>query len=214
MIRYGIDEMMEVYEELTLERLSLTKQLRIAKAKGRRVGRLLKNHNDAKQLVSTAIELVHTEFKTEIENTVTEAIRAIFQRDIELRLVYEKKARGVDTRIVILENGEDLDPKDDLGGSIIDIISFTFRIILWNMSSPRSRNVFILDEPFRWTGKLVQVTGMIMKELSEKLDFQVIMATHDDELINIADKVFHIEHNGTESRVSTIRKESHGKEES
>ena len=74
------------------------------------------------------------------------------------------------------------------------------------MSSPKTRNVFILDEPFKWTGKLVHLTGVIMKELSKKLKFQVILITHDDDLIEIADKIFKIEHVKGKSKVKVIRK--------
>jgi DNA repair exonuclease SbcCD ATPase subunit len=44
-----------------------------------------------------------------------------------------------------------------------------------------------------------------MKELSETLDFQVIVITHDDEVIEIADRVFKIENIKGESKVRVIK---------
>lgn len=202
---YSAEEMLTRYEQLVEERVKLKQKLSDLQAKSDKYKRMFKNHCDARELIARAIEIIHTQFKDEIERTVTNAIKHVFRRDIELKLVYSKRSLGIDTQILILENGEEMDPEDDLGGSIIDIISFVFRIIIWNMSSPRSRNCFLVDEPFRWTGKLIQITAIIMKELSVSHNFQVIMATHEDDLISIADKVFLVEHDGTESHISVIR---------
>jgi DNA repair exonuclease SbcCD ATPase subunit len=194
------------YDRLFAKKASLLIEERKLTRKIRKTRRKIKDHIDARNLLNKAIEIIHKKFKNRIEATVTRSIRQIFNRDLSFELVYKVKRNEIESRIIVKENGEELDPKDDLGGSIIDIISFTFRIILWHMSSPKTRNVFILDEPFKWTGKLISLTGMIMKELSKKLRFQVILITHDDDLIEIADKVFKIEHVKGKSRVKVIRK--------
>jgi len=194
------------YDKLFARKASLLIEERKLTRKIRKTRRKIKDHVDARNLLNEAITIIHKKFKDRIEATVTRSIRQIFNRDLSFELVYKVKRNEIESRIIVKENGEELDPKDDLGGSIIDIISFTFRIILWHMSSPKTRNVFILDEPFKWTGKLISLTGMIMKELSKKLRFQVILITHDDDLIEIADKVFKIEHVKGKSRVKVIRK--------
>lgn len=194
------------YDKLFARKASLLIEERKLSRKIRKTRRKIKDHVDARNILNEAITIIHKKFKDRIEATVTRSIRQIFNRDLFFELVYKVKRNEIESRIIVKENGEELDPKDDLGGSIIDIISFTFRIILWHMSSPKTRNVFILDEPFKWTGKLISLTGMIMKELSKKLRFQVILITHDDDLIEIADKVFKIEHVKGKSRVKVIRK--------
>lgn len=194
------------YDKLFAKKASLLIEERKLTRKIRKTRRKIKDHVDARNLLNEAITIIHKKFKKRIEATVTRSIRQIFNRDLSFELVYKVKRNEIESRIIVKENGEELDPKDDLGGSIIDIISFTFRIILWHMSSPKTRNVFILDEPFKWTGKLISLTGMIMKELSKKLRFQVILITHDDDLIEIADKVFKIEHVKGKSLVKVIRK--------
>jgi len=193
------------YDRLFARKVNLLLEERKFKKKIRKTRRKIKDNIDARNLLNKAITIIHKKFKDQIENTVTSAIRQIFNRDLSFELVYKVKRNEIESKIIVKENGEELDPKDDLGGSIIDIISFTFRIILWHMSSPKTRNVFILDEPFKWTGKLISLIGLIVKELSKKLKFQVILITHDDDLIEIADKVFKIEHVKGESRVKVIR---------
>jgi len=166
----------------------------------------LQNYIEARDILNNSIRMIHQKFKVEIEKIITGAIRQIFNRDLTLELVYKEMRDGISSYIIIKENGEELEPKDDLGGSILDIISMSFRIVMWQMSSYKARNVFILDEPFKWTGKLSQVTGLILKELSKKFNFQVILITHDDNLIAIADKIFKVDHINGKSRIKTIRR--------
>ena len=195
------------YEKLRQDKIFWSHKLKRLKERNDEHKRAYKDYAGAKEIINQAIELVHTQFKEEIESAVTKAIRHVFRRDIEFKLIYERVEAGVKTKVAIIENGEEMNPKDDLGGSVIDVVSFIFRIVVWNMSRPLSRNCFVVDEPFRWTGKLIQVTALIMKELSIAHNFQIIMATHEDELIDIADKVFLVEHNGTESIVREIKRQ-------
>ena len=79
-------------------------------------------------------------------------------------------------------------PKEEQGGGLLDIISFALRVVLWSLEKPRSRNILIMDEPFRWTGNLTELAANMMKEISKKLGLQIIMVTHDERLMEIADK--------------------------
>ena len=95
---------------------------------------------------------------------------------------------------VIFENGNEFVPKDDMGGGILDIISFALRIVLWGLETPKSRNLIILDEPFKQCGKLITKACQMVKEISKMLGVQIIMVTHSDELIDIADKSWHVQY--------------------
>ena len=166
----------------------------------------IKIDKECEDILKNSIKAMHSIFKVEIEKVITNAIQKVFNRDLTFELIYEEKRNSVNTRIVIKEEGEILEPEDDLGGSILEIISFSFRIIMWQMSANKSRSTFILDEPFNWTGKLAQITGLILKELSNKFKFQVILITHNDDLIEIADKIFKVDYINGASKVKVIRK--------
>ena len=85
----------------------------------------------------------------------------------------------------------------DMGGSILDPISFAFRIVLRNFQDNKVRNVFILDEPMKncGHGELLNQAANMFKEISHKLGIQLIIITHENELIDIADKSFLIVRN-------------------
>ena len=60
------------------------------------------------------------------------------------------------------------------------------------MRVPRSRNIFILDEPFKFCGDLTLKAAIMLKKLSQKLNFQVLLVTHNEELKQICDRVWFI----------------------
>lgn len=156
----------------------------------------------ARFVLTEVVNLTQKRFKQRVESLITMVIRSVFNRDFEFELIMERKRNKLECRPVIKEKGNEFDPKFERGGGLIDVISFAFRIVLWSLEKPRSRNGFVLDEPFRFLGKeMLKKVGAVLKELSEKLNFQIIMVTHEKELENIADKTFYVSYNGINSFV-------------
>ena len=63
----------------------------------------------------------------------------------------------------------------------------------WSMQRPKSRNVLILDEPFRYlSSNLLPRASEMLKQISEQLELQIIMVTHATELAEEADKIFEV----------------------
>jgi DNA repair exonuclease SbcCD ATPase subunit len=148
-------------------------------------------------------------FKEKIEGLVTMAIKSVYDRPFGFELVFERKRDKMEIRPLIYEivNGQKEyydDPEGELGGGIVDICSFALRIVLWTIEKPRSRNVFILDEPGKNLGQLISLFGQMLKEVSHKLHVQLIVITHDEELIDQADKSWRVTHDGRESHVELI----------
>lgn len=166
----------------------------------------IQDYEDARIILNKAIEIIHKNFKNDIEEIITNAIQNIFRRNFIFKLKFEEKRNSIESKIIIEENGEELDPEDEMGGSIVNIISIIFRIILWHISIEKKRNVFILDEPFEQTGKFIELLGMILKNLSDKYKFQIICITHNDKLIRYADRIFHVTHDGIKSNIIKRRK--------
>lgn len=160
-----------------------------------------KKHRDnllkARAIITEEAELAQKNFSDRINSLVTMVIQSVFShRDLRFELKLERKANRLEARPVIYENGEEYDDiKADTGGSIIDLISFSMRIVLWSMQEPPTIPVFILDEPFKQIGKgrMLDRTGAMLKEISRKLDIQIIIVTHEPQLQQIADKAFFVD---------------------
>lgn len=161
----------------------------------------------AKWVLTEVARLTQEKFKNRVEELMTYAIQSVFDRPFEFRLVFEIKRNKLECKPVIFENGIEFDdPEYDIGGGLVDIISFTFRVVLWSLENPRSRAVFILDEPMKHIGKgeLLIRAGKMLKEISDKLKFQLIIITHEPLLAEIADKKFEVSHDGIRSLVEEI----------
>ena len=134
------------------------------------------------------------------------AIRAVFDQAFQFKLNFTHERGRFVCQPVIVEGENEYEPKDEMGGSIIDIISFTFRVVLWHLSHPRSQNVFVLDEPMRFVGMGDELmkAARILKEISAKLGFQLIIVTHIQELASIADRAWQVTRRGKKSEVKQI----------
>ncbi|ETR66913.1 MAG: chromosome segregation ATPase [Candidatus Magnetoglobus multicellularis str. Araruama] len=107
-----------------------------------------------------------------------------------VKIDFISKRNKTECEIYLLDDdGNRVNPLDDNGGGLSDIVSFSLRMASWAISS--TDNLIVLDEPFKFLSKeLRPLAGNLLKELSNKLNLQVIMVTHDQEMIDIADKIF------------------------
>jgi DNA repair exonuclease SbcCD ATPase subunit len=148
-------------------------------------------------------------FKEKIDPLVTAAIKAVYERPFGFELIFERKRDKMECKPMLYEViGKEKeyydDPENELGGGIIDICSIALRIVLWTMEKPRSRNFFLLDEPGKNLGALITLFGQMIKEISHRMNLQFLIITHDDALIEVADRVWQVEHDGRESIVQML----------
>ena len=95
----------------------------------------------------------------------------------------------------------------NVGGGVVDVIAFALRIALWKLKTPQTRNTIILDEPFKHLRgkKEQQRSGLLLRELSNKLGIQFIIITPKNSVIEEnSDKIFVI---GKSGRRSIIEEE-------
>jgi predicted ATPase len=126
-----------------------------------------------------------------IQDIVQQALDLCFPGEYQFQVSFEVK-RGVTTgELFFLKNGQPVNPMDAAGGGVVDVASFALRIAAWALS--RDRNVIVLDEPFRFLSKDLQPrAGQLMQALSEQLGLQIIMVTHEEAMVDVADRVFRV----------------------
>jgi len=155
----------------------------------------LDTHLKARVVLTTVLELTQNEFKQHVESLVTMMISTIFDKDYKFVLEFEERNNQLECKPVIYE-GKDIysanDKDDDLGGSVLDIISFSLRIVLWGLEESKSRNIFVLDEPMKWLGNGDELdrAGKLLRELSHELGIQLLIVTHEPQFIEMADRAF------------------------
>ncbi len=189
----------------------LTDQYETLDEKIYELGTKVENMTKARWIITEVQRLTQQRFKEKMENLVTLAIQSVFsKRHYEFELKFEEKRNQMEVKPIIHEwvNGvkytyESLE--DDFGGGMIDIVSIAMRVVLWSMEKPASRNVIILDEPGKNLGAMINVFGKILKEISHKLNFQLIVITHDEEILDNSDRAYLVSHEKGVSNVALMR---------
>lgn len=198
-LRHEINKSLAEYNLLKSQYESLCLEI---KQKEKHVKDLMK----ARWVIAEVAKNTQRKFKEYVEIMITSAICAVYEhRDYKFLFNFEIKRNKSECTMMVQEGGYEPEiPKDDQGGGMSDVISIALRPILWNLSKNKSRNVFILDEPLKFLGggELLYRAINFLKRISHELNFQLIINTHEDEIIEEADRAWTVEHNGEYSVVS------------
>ena len=140
---------------------------------------------EAREIISTAGILAQDNTKKMFESLVTQALQAIFGEEYSFELESRFFRNQPEMEMFVLENGVRYSPKDEKGGAIIDVISFSARIVSWAIQEPKSQNILLLDEPFRCLHKdVLPFLARLMQDICDQLNLQIICITHEKELAN------------------------------
>ncbi len=153
--------------------------------------RELRRYEQAKEIIRTVGMKTQQQLQYHISGTTSLALEAVFDDPYELIVEFVQRRNKTECDLLFSRGDDRVDPLSASGGGAVDIAAFALRVASWSMQKPRSRAVLILDEPFRFlSANLLPKASLMLKEISKKLNLQIIMVTHSEELIEDADKVF------------------------
>ena len=135
----------------------------------------------AQEILQAAAEVTQTLAHARIASIVTRCLKSVFGAEAyEFRLTFAKKRGKTEAQIVLIRDGKELDPRDSVGGGVIDVVSFALRLMSLLLSLPPKRRLLVLDEPMKMLSKEYTPAAKEMLEvLSEELGIQIIMVTHN-----------------------------------
>lgn len=140
-------------------------------------------------------EETQQEVKQYIEDSVTFALQTVYGSEYHFVVLFHYDNRDqTEVKFFLDKNGKLYEPrKDTISGGATDICAFSLRMVLYTLEDPDPSPILILDEPFKNVSKgyLPFVSEMI-KELSNMLNLQLIISTHTDEIIDLADNIIHL----------------------
>lgn len=186
-----VDEVLAKFEDIYAKRkyhqeniAALTKQLEIAE---NRYNNALK----AREIITTVAKDTQQQLEIRITNIVTMALAAVFPDPYQFVLRFTERRNQTEADLLLVRDGEEVNPIDATGGGVLDVVSFALRVAVLLMSN--YRRIIILDEPFRHLSEDLQPKASeMMKMLSDKLGIQFIMVSHEDGIIGSADNVITI----------------------
>ena len=83
-------------------------------------------------------------------------------------------------KLLFVRDGEEFDdPKNQIGGAVLDLAAFALRFACILSSRPALRHLIVLDEPFKHLHRdLLPVAAKLVYELAKETKTQVVMITH------------------------------------
>lgn len=158
----------------------------------KRTQRKLIELEKAKALVIEIARQAKEEIKKYIENIVTNAIQIVYGKEFTFEMHIEQKRDQEEIYFYLRTiDGTLLEPrKDTVAGGVLDIISVGLKVAVLSLLS--AEPILFLDEPLKNLGKYSYIGAQILKELSYEFAIQILLITHDDALMEIANKIYRI----------------------
>ena len=189
----GIDDFRQKIERKKGQQSQLYKDLEIAQTTEETISIAIAGTEQAHILIQIVASKTQNQLEYRLSEIVSLALAAVFEDPYKLKVNFVIQRGKTECVLLFERKGELFDPLFSSGGGAVDIAAMALRVAIWSLTQPKTRNVLILDEPFRFLSKGYQVKASLMlKELSEKLSLQIIMVSHSESLIDGADKVFRV----------------------
>lgn len=186
-IRRTLDRWLGVWDRLREDLEETEELIRLKRQQARRTER-------AQVILRTVAKLTQEELQFQMNDLVTAALHSVFEDGAyEFQLEFVERRGRTEADLWFARNGDRLSPIEAAGGGAVDVAAFALRVAMWCLSSPRTRDTLILDEPFRFLSEgLLPRASMLLRELSKRLGIQFVMVSHAELLIEEADRVFQV----------------------
>jgi len=131
-----------------------------------------------------------------VSGLVTLALEAVFPDPYEFKVVFEERRNSTEADLFFCKNDDLFKPLDSSGGGAIDIASFALRVSDWKLRG--TRNVLIMDEPFRnLSADLQPKASEMLHRISSDLGLQIIMVSHQEGVNEECDRLFSVKNGET-----------------
>jgi DNA repair exonuclease SbcCD ATPase subunit len=172
--------------------------------------RSLHRHEQAREIIRTVGMATQKSLEYHISDITSLALEAVFNDPYELKVDFVQRRNKTECDLMFVRDENEIDPLTASGVGAVDVASFALRVASWSMARPRTRNVMILDEPFKHLkGKDANQRVLdMMNEISKKLNIQMIMISDEriprEDIIASADRVFEVSIKNGKSKVEVI----------
>ena len=198
-----INQIRNKLEQLKGQKIQVERSFQEVKKEIVNKTRSLHRHEKAREIIRDVGLKTQQQLQFYISDITTLALNAVFDDPYELKVSFVQRRNKTECDLTFVRGELEIDPIEASGVGAIDVASFALRIASWSMMRPRSRNVIILDEPFRYLSENYQEQASLMvKELSKKLGLQFIIVTHEQVLAEHADRVFEV---SIKKRISNVK---------
>ena len=172
---------------------SLYKRQKLAAQKASEAQQRALACEEAAKLLATFADERQEQVIGTIETITSTGLTQIFGTPIQLKLEQVVRARRVEMDAKIVSDGLETSIMDARGGGLASVAGFLLRVSVLLLTR-NARRLMVLDETFAMLSEeYLANMAEFLKQLSEQADMQIILVTHQSELLESADKVIRLE---------------------
>lgn len=147
--------------------------------------RTLKHSLEAQEILQHLAQAVQQQAHKKIAEVVSLCLSTVFEDDpYQFEITFERKRGRTEAHLSFVRNGLSVDPLSASGGGVVDVAAFALRAACLMLHRPRLRRLLVLDEPFRFVSAGYQDNvRQMLEQISDKLEMQIIMVTHNQNLV-------------------------------
>jgi len=175
---------------------ALSSQLREARIQKKHALRSISHHEEAAEILQDWNLKLQNSIQFCLSQLGTDALKGVFPwitYDFNVEFVQRRNQIECDCKLDSQNSFESLDPLTDVGGGLVDVLSFALRLAIWSLSRPKTEPLLIMDEPFRYVAlQNLERAGELIQKISKQLNVRILLITHSDELAQKADQAFFV----------------------
>lgn len=149
---------------------------------------------EAQLIIQTVAQQTQEQLNYHISELVTLALASVFEDPYEFKPEFVQRRGRTECDLWFVRDGVRIDPMSASGGGAVDVAAFALQVAMWSLRRPHTRNVLILDEPLKWLkgGDLPEKGALMIKEISNRLNLQIIMVSHIPDQIEGSDRIINV----------------------
>jgi hypothetical protein len=174
-------------------------QTEIAAATARRDGALQDAHELEQALaVLQGLEAAWKKsFEAALADIVSRGLTLVFGESMKVEIISDvaRNASAVEFKLTTGEGEETLSTAiiGARGGSVVEVASFLFRVLLVLSSRPPLRKIIVIDESFRMVAdENIPALAQMIRHLVDHLGIQIVLVTHMHAFADAADVVYEV----------------------
>lgn len=179
------------------QRQQVLKDYKFVKEQIKDLKREIRISKEAQTIIQVVAKETQQELEYRIAEPVSLCLSSVFDDPYEFIVDFVIRREKTECDLLFGRRGMTLKPVDASGIGNVDVAGFGTRVAVWSLSSPRSRPVLILDEPFKHLKGIEQniLVIQMVKTISVQLGLQIVMVSDErvplKEIEKGADRIFY-----------------------
>jgi len=145
------------------------------------------------QIIQTVARQTQQKLEFGLSDLPSKALSYVYEVPYKFKVKFVERRGKTEADILFEKYGIEFKPGKRTGYGPVDIATLGMRLVIYKLRQPKLRNVILLDEPFPSIDKEVQPKiSDLLQSLAENNNTQIIMITHNDNLMKAANKQFRV----------------------